>query len=261
MNGHVIITGAASGIGWALAQVYWQQGYHLHLIDRDGERLLARQQAYRERMEVYPLDLLDDGACDTFCQQFLARDLPLARLINNAGITHRSKASLTELTVFDRVMQLNWHVPVLLTQRLLPALQQAKGKVITLGSMASLMPVPGRAAYCASKAAVSQHFETWRPELRHLGIGLLMVYPSFVNTDIEQNALGQHGDGASHPRSTIGKAITADDMAAAIYRADQQNVRRWLSPVLSPRVGLWLWRIFPRLFERLSWQRFRGEWS
>ncbi len=145
--------------------------------------------------ETHCVDLTDIDQLSSFVSEIINR--PLDLLINNAGITHRSQASATDTKVFGQLMSVNWFAPVFLTQRCLPALQQAGGSVICISSMAAKMPVPGRAAYCASKSAMAQHFETWRPELIRQGIDLLMVYPSFLNTSIEANALGSDGNRTS----------------------------------------------------------------
>ena len=258
---HVVITGAASGIGWALALKYWQQGYIVHLVDRDEVALKARMCELPERTFIYAVDLLDDRARAAFCQQLLIKGIPIYRLINNAGITHRSPASKTQPEVFNRVMKLNWQVPVELSQTLLPALAMDGGKIINMASMAALMPVPGRAAYCASKAAITQHFETWRPELLNIGVDVLMVFPSFVQTSIESNALGLDGNPAKHPQSKIGKQIGPEQMAEQIIDADFAGKQRFMSNALAPRFGYWIWVRWPWLFQKISWRKFSGELS
>lgn len=258
---HVVITGAASGIGWALAKAYWHKGDYLHLVDADAQKLQLRRRELPERVSCYQLDLLDDAALEAFARMLVNTHQPVARLINNAGITHRSPASKTDKEVFKRVMKLNWQVPVTLSQALLPLLSAHQGKIINIASMAALMPVPGRAAYCASKAALDKHFETWRPELMMQGIDLLMVFPSFVATNIEANALDKTGQHASHPQSKIGRQLAPQTMAELIVKADSQGKQRYLSNTVAPRIGYWLWFLLPGWFQRITWRKFAGELS
>lgn len=258
---HVVITGAASGIGWELAKQYWQKGDHVHLVDVDGERLQSRHDELEQRVCTYEVDLLDDTAITRLTSKLIKRDYPIHRLINNAGITHRSPATTTCSAVFKKVMALNWHTPVVLSQGLLPLLRENKGKIINIASMAALMPVPGRAAYCASKAALNQHFETWRPELKLQGVKLLMVFPSFVATNIETNALDETGQAATHPQSKIGRQIDPMTMAKQIIKADEQGRQRFLSSILAPRIGYWLWFLLPGWFQRISWRKFAEDLS
>ena len=259
MTKQVLITGAADGLGWALAKAYADHGYHVHMLDRDEERLAQRKEELRENATTYAIDLLNDEQLNSFCVSFPKQVPKLDLLINNAGITHRSKANETQFSVFDNVMTLNWRVPVFLTRALLKSLEQAKGKIICLASMAAVMPVPGRAAYCASKSALSQHFETWRPELYQQSIKLLIIFPSFVSTSIEKNALGEDGNATKRPQSRIGQQITAKTMAQQIINADFSGKERLYSSQLPSRFGFWLWFLIPKLFQKISWRQFSGE--
>lgn len=257
MTKRVLITGAASGLGWALARQYHDLGWHIILVDRDQEKLVRCSDQLNDRQETYCVDLTNFAQVES--KLSVVFDQPLDLLINNAGITHRSRASDTEMEVFLRVMAVNWSAPVWLTQRCLPSLQQSKGGIVCISSMAAKMPVPGRAAYGASKAAMGQHFETWRPELMRRGIDLLIAYPSFLNTSIEENALGGDGNPASHPRSVVGAISSADDMAGAIFDSQQRGKQRLLTPQRSARLGAWLWFYTPWLYQRITWRKFAME--
>ena len=254
---HVVITGGATGIGWAIAKQYWQQGHHLHLVDKNAVALERCRIELACNITTYAVDLTDAHQMSSLVRQLLA--LPLWRLINNAGITHLSKASETHLNVFDTVMRLNWQAPVSLTQALLPRLQGAK--VINIVSMAAMLPLPGRAGYCASKAALAQHFEAWRPELHALGVTLLMVYPAFVATQIEKHALSKDGKPTGRARSTTGDTLPPDTLARTVLVADKKGKRRLIGSSLTARMGLCLWRWWPALYERICWRRFRQEWA
>ena len=179
-------------------------------------------------------------------------------LVNNAGITHRSPAASTHPGVFRKVMAVDWQGPVELTLTALPLLRASRGQIICIGSMAGWMPVPGRAAYCAAKSALTQFFEVLRLELEADGIHILMAYPSFLDTPIEQHALGKDGKTARHPRSMIGDMKSADWMAVLIDQGLQQR-KRWLLPEPVSRVGSLLWRIAPSLYLRQVRKRFAGE--
>lgn len=181
-------------------------------------------------------------------------------LINNAGITHRSPTLRTDPAVFRKVMAVDYHAPLELTLAALPLLRESRGQVVAIGSMAGWMPVLGRAGYCAAKSALGQAFEVLRAEIARDGIGLLMVYPSFLDTPIDRNALGGDGKPAGHARSTIGRFRSADWMARLILDALQQRRER-----LFPDRGSWLasllWRLAPALYHRKMSQRFAGEIS
>ncbi len=255
-----LITGAASGLGWALAQACHARGMHLLLTDINASLLEQRRSELANGAVVYTLagDLCDpcfQAELVSVCHQHFAG---IDWLINNAGITHRSPTLRTQPEVFSKVMAVDYHAPLNLTLNALPLLQRSRGRVICIGSMAGWMPVLGRAGYCAAKAALSQAFEVLRLELERQHIGLLMVYPSFLDTPIERNALGGDGRPASHARSTVGQVRGADWMAAAIVRAAEQGRRR-LFPDRGSLLASLLWRLAPDLYLRLMAKRFAGE--
>lgn len=256
----IVITGAASGLGWALAQCFFARGDHIVLVDCNAALLAERetQLAAPARVKTAVLDLTDAAALVAFAEG-LREEFPcIDVLVNNAGITHRSPVIHTQPAVLHRVMQVDYSAVVNLTLALYPAIEAAKGHVINIGSMAGWMPVPGRAAYCAAKSALHQFFETFRAEVRGRGVKVLMVYPSFLDTPIEKNALGADGKPARHARSTIGQVRSADWMAALIVQALEQGRERLFPDKFSAFAAL-LYRLCPRLFHRQIARRFAGE--
>ena len=255
-----LITGAASGLGWAMAQHWYQAGHCLVLADINAEALLQRQGELGDdtRVHIVTVDVTHRHELERLVRETEATFGRLDLLVNNAGITHRSPATDTRADVFRQVMAVDWQGPVELTQLALPLLQQSRGGIICIGSMAGWMPVPGRAGYCAAKAALAQFFEVLRLELEPRGIHVLMVYPSFLDTPIESNALGADGNRARHARSTIGGIASAGDMARLIDQALKKR-KRWLLPDPVSRFGSLLWRIAPALYLRVVRRRFAAD--
>lgn len=256
----VLITGAASGLGWALAERFFKRGAQVILVDIDGERL-ARQAAILAarapaRVCHYALDLSDSHAVTELAARIDTGTLDV--LVNNAGITHRSLACQTDLAVLRRVMAVDWQAPVELTLELMPALRASRGQIINIGSMAGWMPVLGRAGYCSAKAAFGQFFETLRGEVAADGVHILMVYPSFLDTPIETNALGGDGRPAAHKRSTVGRIRSAEWMAERIVAASDRRARRLFPDRLTWFSSL-LWRLAPDLYQRLMTRKLASE--
>jgi NAD(P)-dependent dehydrogenase (short-subunit alcohol dehydrogenase family) len=254
-----LITGAASGLGWELARQYFAQGYSLLLTDYNAEGLAERVASLgSERVASLAGDITDTQVQQQLLQCCRERFGRLDVLINNAGITHRSPTTQTEPAVFRRVMAVDYQAPVELTLSALPLLKQSRGQIICIGSMAGWMPVLGRAGYCAAKSALGQFFEVLRAEVARDGIRTLLVYPSFLDTPIDQHALGADGKPAQHARSTIGQVRGADAMAQQIFNAQEHGVQR-----LFPDRGSWLasllWRIAPSWYYRKMSQRFAAE--
>ncbi|MBB3047589.1 short-subunit dehydrogenase [Litorivivens lipolytica] len=253
----VLITGAASGLGWEIAKVFHQRGDHLLLIDRDADGLTARATELKERVSTLACDLTDANAIEQISQQVDALG-SLDVLVNNAGITQRSLAAKTNPAVMKKVMAVDWQAPMELALALLPALYKTRGAIINIGSMAGWMPVPGRAGYCAAKSALAQFFEVLRMEEADNGIHVLMVYPSFLDTPIEKNALGGDGQPAKHARSTVGRIDDAGELARNIVKALDQRKPR-LFPNRFTLFASILWRIAPGFFQRMTRKRFAVE--
>lgn len=260
----ILLTGAASGLGWELAQAYHQRGDCLLMVDRDVAGLERRAATLVARAGQIPNTLAGD-ICDVTFQRELFAFIEkthgrLDLLVNNAGITHRSPVAETDPAVFEQVMAVDWQAPVRLASLALPYLRQSRGRIINIGSMAGWMPVLGRAGYCAAKAALAQFFEVLRVEVADEGIEVLNVYPSFLDTPIDRNALGAQGGRAEHARSTTGTTRSAAWMAEKILRAEEQG-RPWLFPDRLSWFGSVLWRLWPQQYLRSMRRRFVSELS
>lgn len=255
-----IITGAASGLGWEMAQRVVGQGHQLILSDMNEALLAQRAQelAQPERVASLAGDIIENATQDQLLQLAVARFGQLDVLINNAGITHRSRVSDTDLAVFAKVMAVDWQAPVNLACKALPLLRETRGSIINIGSMAGWMPVPGRAAYCAAKSALAQFFEVLRVEVQAQGIHVLNVYPSFLDTAIEHSALGGDGQPATHARSSVGATRDAGWMAERILAAHAGR-KPWLFGDRISWFGSVLWRLWPSRYLTIVRRRFAVE--
>ena len=261
-----VVTGAAGGLGWAMVQAlvkaHAERGpVRFGLVDVNADALNARAQELQQQgidAEVFVADLSSEDAVAELCELLRAVYREVDLLINNAGITHRSLSTQTSNAVIRRVMAVDYHAPVELAQGLLPQLRAAKGCVVNISSMAGWMPVLGRAGYCAAKSALHQYFETFREEVRDEGVRVLMVYPSFVATNIDANALSGDGGRAQHAQSTIGPVRSAEWMAEKIIAAEAQGKER-LFPWDKTLLGAYLYKFAPSLFLKQMVRNFRVE--
>jgi len=257
-----VVTGAAGGLGWAIVEALTARyRARFALVDISAEALGERARQLRERgieAESFVADLSSERAITELLKQLHGRYRRVDLLVNNAGITHRSLSTQTSSAVIRRVMAVDYHAPVELAQGLLEALRAARGCVVNISSMAGWMPVLGRAGYCAAKSALHQYFETFREEVREEGVRVLMVYPSFIATNIETNALSGDGGRATHRRSTVGRVRSAEWMAGKIVDALEKGGER-LFPRDRSLFGAYLYRLAPRFFMRQMVKRFRVE--
>jgi short-subunit dehydrogenase len=185
----VIITGASSGIGMALAQRYASQGAVLGLIARRGielDRLAARLAC---DAKVYALDVRDSGALQQADADFISSHGCPDIVIASAGV---SAGTLTEYAddsaVFQEIMDCNVTGMMKTFQPFVTAMRAAgKGALVGISSVAGYRGLPGAAAYSASKAAAIAYLESLRVELHTSGVKVITVCPGYIATPMTVN--------------------------------------------------------------------------
>lgn len=257
----VVVSGGASGIGRALVLRFAQAGARLVILDIQQSALDSLLQHLRDHLNCEALGLTCDVAdavqverCMALVvEQFGGVDL----LLNNAGITHRSRFVDTELEVFRRVMAVNYFGALHCTRAVLPSLIERGGQVIVLSSLSGFAPLLYRSAYSASKHALHGLFDTLRVELKESGVNIMLVCPGFTATDLRKNALVGDGSVGPQPPLAVGRIASAQDVAEAIYQGALRRRRLLVLSNVDWRAR-WLARFFPRLFERLLLPRLSG---
>ena len=249
----IVITGASSGIGEALALEAARRGHPLVLLARRQDELervarLCRDLGSR-RCHALHLDLGDNASIEDCAQQILALDLPLHGLINNAGISQRSTARNADADSELHLMQVNYLGPVRLTKRLLPSLQNGGG-ILVISSVVGLFPFPQRSSYAASKHALHGYFETMALEEKSR-LRVTIACPGRVRTNISLNALAS--DGRSHNTMDPGQVGGLDPAhcARVIWTAWKAGRGRVLV-ARGEKILWWLYRFIPPLFEKLA---------
>ena len=256
----VLITGAASGLGWALTQRYAAIGYSVVMMDVQAELLEEKATSLNlgDRVHTVVADITDSQAVQNLVKVITDKYGRLDTLINNAGITHRSLVEKTNINVFKKVMAVDYQGPVELAVTALPLLKTSQGTIINVSSMAGWMPVLGRAGYCAAKSALHQFFEVMRCEVKQYGVKILMVYPSFLDTPIEVNALGHDGKKATHARSMVGGMGSPETVADSIVAAHLKGKNR-LFPNKFTWVASLLYKLLPDVFLKNMTKKFASE--
>ena len=184
----VLVTGASSGIGAALAEALAQRGAVLGLCARREDRLadtLERCREYSPASRMWVCDLSDPSAVDRLAKQASEELGGVDILVNNAGIPKRRHVTKLDVDTVGKVMAINYLSPVRLTLALLPSmLERGFGRVVNISSVAAVLSSPGEAAYDASKAALSAFSEAMAIDLWDTGVKVLVVYPGVVDTEL-----------------------------------------------------------------------------
>ncbi|MCA2214395.1 SDR family NAD(P)-dependent oxidoreductase [Jidongwangia harbinensis] len=219
-----VITGAAGGIGSALALDLARRGAVLVLVDRDAPGLARVAESAREAgaaaVDTYMVDLADGGDRLDLAAEVAARHGGVDLLVNNAGVVLSGTFEQVDMADFDWLMEVNVRAVVRLTKAFLPQLLARPGShVVNLSSLFGLLAPPTQVAYATSKFAVRGFSEALRHELADRGVGVTSVHPGGVRTNIALNARisGPDPDGvqAEAARRFSEKALTLPPEKAA----------------------------------------------
>lgn len=187
-GGAALITGAAGGIGTALARGLAKAGRRLVLVDRDAHLLdgLAKELGPDTACPL-AMDVTDGPAVDRILSRVPDTCLPIHTLINNAGhdIGGTKRFDLGEAEDWTNIIQTNLIGLMRMTRAILPEMvKRNHGDVVNIGSIAGIRLVPDMAAYTASKAGVHAFSDVLRADLRETAVRVTEILPGLTRTDI-----------------------------------------------------------------------------
>jgi short-subunit dehydrogenase len=184
----VLITGASSGLGAALARHYAGPGAVLGLVARRGERLDEARTglaAAGARVLTWAADVRDARQMAEIVREFWREADGADLVIANAGISLSDRLNAgdpgpaTEVFAANVTGTLNTLLPVIPLM-----IERGRGHLAGIGSVAGFRGLPGKGAYSASKAALKTLFDAWRPVLRPSGIHVTMICPGYIRTEL-----------------------------------------------------------------------------
>jgi len=185
----LVISGASSGIGLALARHYLELGSVVAALARRGELLSALASEFPGQVYCYALDVRDAEALQRASDDFIAHAGIPDVVIANAGV---SVGTLTEYAednnTFQQVMDINVLGIVKTFQPFVAAMRSAKrGTLVGIASVAGFRGLPGASAYSASKAAAISYLESLRVELKDSGVKVVTICPGYIRTPMTDN--------------------------------------------------------------------------
>lgn len=249
----VWITGASSGIGEAIAKAFAARGASLVLSSRRRDALELVADACvgaAERPTVLPLDLTRPDTFAAAVHEVVARHGRIDILVNNGGVSQRSRVIETTEAVERAIMEVDYFGCIFLTKAVLPRMiAQDSGRVVVISSVMGYVGTPMRAAYAAAKHALHGWFDSLREEVRGSGIKVLIVCPGYVRTNVSLNALSADGTPLGKMESVIERGLPAERCAQAVLDA----IDRGREEILVGGKEIWAARAkrwFPRTFSR-----------
>lgn len=253
----VLVTGASSGIGAELARQCAAAGAHVALAARDGARLAQVAADCRTRggdALVLTGDVSIEADCKRLVDETVAHYGRLDTLINNAGLGASGRFDdITDLSIFETLMRVNFLGSVWCTAYALPHLKESRGRIVAISSLTGLTGVPKRTAYAATKHAMAGFFDSLRIELDGTGVSVTVVYPGFVFSEINQRALQPNGQpfGERAYLRKKGETMETDECCRQILAATAAR-QRDLVMTFRGKIGRLLKLISPSIVDGIA---------
>jgi short-subunit dehydrogenase len=258
----VIITGASSGIGLALAKEFAQQGAKLSLAARSIDKLEDIVKEFEnsgtEAIAV-KTDVSKEVDCKTLVDKTLEKFGKIDILVNNAGISMRAAFKDVELDVLKKLMDVNFCGTVYCTKYALPSLLENKGSVVGISSIAGFIGLPGRSGYSASKFAMHGFLETLRVENLKTGLHVLIAAPGFTASNVRKAALTADGTQQGETPRKEEKMMSAEEVARHVVKAIKKRKRTLILTFVEGKLTVFLKKIVPGLLDKLSYNHMAKE--
>ena len=251
----VWITGASSGIGEALAYELCKKGARLILSSRKKDALEKVKgncpASAQGHIRILPLDLEHAETLELSTEAAIQMFGHIDILINNGGISQRSFVADTSLSVYRRLLEVNYFGAIALTKYLLPHfIKRREGHFVTVSSLTGKFGTPFRSGYAASKHALHGFFDSLRAESHKDNIKVTMICPGFIRTALTYSALTADGSPLNKMDAAQYKGMPADWCARKIVSAIEKNKHE---VYIGGRevFGVYIKRFFPRIFSNL----------
>lgn len=253
-NKVVWITGASSGLGKALARECALQGAQVVLTARRYDELeKVRFGLFKPEQHVsVAADITDETQVRHAYEQVLAKKGRIDWLINNAGLSQRALIQDTTMQTERAIMEIDYFSQVFLTKTVLPTfIEQKSGRIAYVSSVAGLLGTQYRASYSAAKAAIHMWANSLRAEVAEFGVGVSVIFPGFVKTNVSFNALNGEGKPQGHQDKAIENGLEADVFAEEVVKALMNEEEYIVVGGAKEKLGVWISRLSPALLYKM----------
>lgn len=258
----VVITGASSGIGKALAGELARKGANLVLGARQYVTLCEITQELEKQHTIRAIAVQCDVTREEDCEQLIKQAvLTFGRidvLINNAGISMRALFQDVDLKVLRSLMDVNFWGAVYCTKYAMPEILKAKGSIVGVSSIAGYKGLPGRTGYSASKFAMNGFLDALRVENLKTGVHVMTACPGFTASNIRNTALNKNGVSQGESSLEEEKMMTAEEVAKIIADGIEKRART-LIMTSQGKMTVTLSKLLPALLDKLVYNVFAKE--
>lgn len=259
-NKVVIITGASSGIGKALAFQYASKGFNLVIAARRIEKL-TEIKSNLKNVEVLAVqtDVTLESDCLNLIEKAVNKFGKINILINNAGISMRAATTDVDVDVLRKVMDVNYWGTVHCTKYALPYLLESKGSLVGVISIGGYVGLPARSGYSASKFAVRGFLDSVRVEHRRSGLHVLVAAPGFTSSEIRKYALTADGSQQGETPRNENEMMSAEECARHIYRGVKRRQRKLILTFVQGKAAVLIAKLWADLVDGFIYRTFANE--
>jgi short-subunit dehydrogenase len=258
----VIITGASSGIGKALAYEFGNKGANVVIAARSLDKL-KKIEADLHKLGIQSLAVQTDVTTEDDCRNLIEKTIErfgrIDVLINNAGISMRALFIDLQLDVMRRVMDTNYWGTVYCTKFAISYLLKSGGSLVGVISIGGYVGMPGRSAYSSSKFAVRGFLDSVRVENRKTGLHVLVVAPSFTTSNIRRSALLADGTVQGETPRDEDHMMSAEAVASHVYNAVLKRKRQLILTFYEGKLSIFVGKIFPKFLDKQVYKTFAEE--
>ncbi len=241
----VIVTGASTGIGRAIAKEFARNGSKVVMAARSLDKLMSLEKEIRdEGFEALSCatDVTSEEECRRLTETAVGKYGTIHILINNAGISMRALFEDVDISVLKRLMDVNFWGTVYCTKYALPYIVSNRGSIVGVSSVAGFHGLPGRTGYSASKFAMHGFLETIRIEYLKEKLHVMIIAPGFTTSEIRRNALKADGTQQGNSPREEGKLMSPEHVARWVLRGIRKRKRN--------KIMTWIGRL-TALFQRI----------
>ncbi len=257
----VIITGASSGIGLAMAREFAGRGSKVVMAARNKESLEKIEGELREQgYEACSIqtDVTKEDDCRNLVERVIEKYNRIDIFINNAGISMRALFADVEIDVLKQLMDVNFWGTVYCSKYAIPHLVKSKGSLVGVSSIAGIQGLPGRTGYSASKFALHGLLEAIRVENLKNGLHVMILTAGFTKSEIRKRALMEDGKPQGYTPRNEEEHMLPEHVAKAMVKALKKKKRHKIVTIEGQLLALFQ-RIIPTVCDKIAYRRLARE--